>query len=190
MDEFENQMEEVVLATITEVGANGVKIQIDGNDSANEKEYKGNTMLKLSVGDRVKVFKNSGTYLIEYKVGTPGEDSPLPAGGDTNSVLMKNSSSDYDFKWAKPSAEGLINGNYSATLNSSGNIEPSSSYSVSLGTSIKPFNNLYTKGTNLVGSTSSTLGFFGKTPVSRQTVANNASVATLITALKAYGLIV
>ena len=35
----------------------------------------------------------------------------------------------------------------------------------------------------------SKLGFFGKTAVARQTVSNTATVATLITALKAYGLI-
>ena len=35
----------------------------------------------------------------------------------------------------------------------------------------------------------SKLGFFGKTAVTRQTVSNSATVATLITALKAYGLI-
>ncbi len=38
-------------------------------------------------------------------------------------------------------------------------------------------------------SSSSKLGFFGTAPVARKTVANTATVATLITALKAYGLI-
>lgn len=38
-------------------------------------------------------------------------------------------------------------------------------------------------------TTSSKLGFFGTTPVARQTVSSSATVATLITALKAYGLI-
>ena len=38
-------------------------------------------------------------------------------------------------------------------------------------------------------SASSKLGFFGTTPVARQTVSSSATVATLITALKAYGLI-
>ena len=38
-------------------------------------------------------------------------------------------------------------------------------------------------------SSSSKLGFFGTTPVARKTVANTATVETLITALKAYGLI-
>ena len=38
-------------------------------------------------------------------------------------------------------------------------------------------------------SSSSKLGFFGATPAARQTVSSSATVATLITALKAYGLI-
>ena len=45
-------------------------------------------------------------------------------------------------------------------------------------------------GSTRIGyNTSSKLGFFGTTPVTRQTVASSATVATLITALKAYGLI-
>ena len=45
-------------------------------------------------------------------------------------------------------------------------------------------------GSTRIGyNTSSKLGFFGTTPVARQTVVSSATVATLITALKAYGLI-
>ena len=45
-------------------------------------------------------------------------------------------------------------------------------------------------GSTRIGyNTSSKLGFFGTAPVTRQTVAYSATVATLITALKAYGLI-
>lgn len=45
-------------------------------------------------------------------------------------------------------------------------------------------------GSTRIGyNNSSKLGFFGTTPVARQTVASSATVATLITALKAYGLI-
>ena len=45
-------------------------------------------------------------------------------------------------------------------------------------------------GSTRIGyNTSSKLGFFGTTPVTRQTVASSATVSTLITALKAYGLI-
>lgn len=45
-------------------------------------------------------------------------------------------------------------------------------------------------GSTRIGyNTSSKLGFFGTAPVTRQTVASSATVATLITALKAYGLI-
>ena len=43
--------------------------------------------------------------------------------------------------------------------------------------------------TSIGNSASSKLGFFGTTPAARQTVANTATVATLITALKKYGLI-
>lgn len=45
-------------------------------------------------------------------------------------------------------------------------------------------------GSTRIGyNTSSKLGFFGTTPVAKQTVSSTATVSTLITALKAYGLI-
>lgn len=70
------------------------------------------------------------------------------------------------------------------------------SYPWYLGNSTNPFSygyftNLYAQVQAQLGtSTSAKVGFFGTTPVVRKTVANNATVATLITALKGYGLIV
>ena len=94
----EEPQEEIVLATITAVGTDGVQIQIDGEDEAGEKEYKVNTAVKFAVGDRVKIFKNSGTYLIEYKFGAPMADYPIPAGGSDGQVLMKDGSNPYAVK--------------------------------------------------------------------------------------------
>ena len=71
----------------------------------------------------------------------------------------------------------------------------STSYPMSLGTSSYPWANIYAKnlyttdGSTQIGNSSGKLGFFGKTPSSRQTVSNSATVETLITALKNYGLI-
>lgn len=69
-------------------------------------------------------------------------------------------------------------------------IQPKSTNGWSLGTSQYPFENFYCKKVSLGSSSyNSQVGFFGTTPVAQQTVANNATVATLITALKKYGLI-
>ena len=67
----------------------------------------------------------------------------------------------------------------------------SSYYPFYLGTSTYHWHYAYIGSTaSYIGkNTSSKLGFFGTTPVARQTVSSTATVATLITALKAYGLI-
>lgn len=107
----EEEQEEIVLATITSVGTDGVQIQIDGSDEAGEKEYKVNTAQKFAVGDRVKIFKNSGTYLVEYKIGAPMADYPIPAGGTDGQVLTKDGAGAYAVKWASlPSTHGIPSG--------------------------------------------------------------------------------
>lgn len=119
----EEPQEEIVLATITEVGTDGVRIQIDGEEEAGEKEYKVNTAVKFAVGDRVKIFKNSGTYLIEYKFGAPMADYPIPAGGSDGQYLAKDGSDNYAVKWATlPTTHGIPSGGSSgqALVKSSG----------------------------------------------------------------------
>lgn len=105
MDEIimETQQEEtpgVSLATVAAVTANGVRIQIDGEDTAGVKEYQCNTAQAFSVGDRVKITDISGSFLIEYKVGAPGESYPLPAGGSAGQYLRKSSNDNYAVEWA------------------------------------------------------------------------------------------
>lgn len=67
----------------------------------------------------------------------------------------------------------------------------STSYPFYLGTSVYYWHYAYIGSveTHIGDDQYSKLGFFGKTAVARQTVSNTATVATLITALKAYGLI-
>jgi len=86
------------------------------------------------------------------------------------------------------------NKSYYIAANTSREFRPNStntSYPCYLGTSTYYWHYAYL-GSNTVmlgSSTSSKLGFFGTTPVIRQTVASTATVETLITALKKYGLI-
>ena len=154
---------EVRLATVAEVTSDGLRLQFDGSDAATSKVYKCNASCIFAQGDRVKVTKHSGTYLVDYVIGAPGSDGTVSQ---------------------------LENGGYTVELDSNGYLVPSDSGHTSLGTSSKKFGSLYVAGANIyLGQSLSKLGFFGTTPVSKQTVASNASVATLITALKAYGLI-
>lgn len=287
MDEFEalnpgseqeESQTEIVLATVASVGETGVTITVDGSSEAGEKEYKVNSGVLFAAGDRVKIEKNSGTYIVEYPIGNPMERYPIPtggsdgqvltkdgsnpykvkwgnashgipSGGSSGQVLVKDSATDYDVswksaaipsggasgqvltknsatsydvswkavtaenglptggttgqvlkktsatnyavEWGSVSVSSLTNGNYTLELSSSGVLAASASKrKIQLGTSSIPFNNCYIGGELHLGpSSSDKIGFFGHAVASRQTVSNTATVKTLITALKAYGLI-
>lgn len=82
------------------------------------------------------------------------------------------------------------------TMDASGLIPSSTTLDrFNIGSDTKRVNKIYGKELSiqtkvqLGTATTSTLGFFGTTPVARQTVSSTATVATLITALKKYGLI-
>lgn len=245
---------QVVLATVAEVLTNGLKLTFDGSSSASDKVYKCNASCIFRVGDRVKVTKHSGTFIVDYVIGGPatGGSGGVPAGGSAGQVLRKASSVDYSIEWATPHyvpsggtsgqvlakssgtdwaigwttphylpsggskdqvlaksaatdyavswvtpyASQLKDSNYTLTLTGS-LLKPSTT--LDLGNNSYKFGNLYAQGTVklgeasrspiTIGGSSALLGFFGKTPVAVQTVASTATVAQLITALKAYGLI-
>lgn len=232
----------VQLATISTIESDGVTITLDGNDDATDKHYKANTGILFKVGDRVKVVKESGSYIVEYPVGVPNSNlmvpsggttgqvlskasddsydfawttatNPLPSGGAKNALLIKDSAQSYDVAWGSvsdilpsgtagqylkktstgvewgsaPSPSALVSGANSLTL-SSQTLTPSSS-SINFGTSLYPIKDIYLNGSMYFGtSTTAKLGFFGKSPIARQTVSSSATVSTLITALKNYGL--
>ena len=139
--------------------------------------------------------KNGAT---DYAVKWADIDNPLPTGGSTGQVLKKTSAANYAVSWGDVSATVLGSGTYTLTLNTSGVLLPSRSNSMALGSSSYAFGDLYANGTIklgdyysgsvLLGGSSAKLGFFGTTPRARQSVASSATVATLITALKNYGL--
>lgn len=114
--------------------------------------------------------------------------------GDETSTLYTVNVKGGTVKLICGSAINIGTSSYYAVMNSSREFRPSSSssnYPFYLGTSSYYWHYAYL-GSNTVklgSSTSSKLGFFSTTPVTRQTVASNATVATLISALKKYGLI-
>lgn len=74
---FKNHQEETAIITaesdpVTQnfaiIGAiytDGVSLIFDGTESATSKHYKVNTSESFAAGDRVKIFKYSGTYIVE-----------------------------------------------------------------------------------------------------------------------------
>lgn len=253
MEEETGAEHETEIATVDTVSSTGATLLFDGSAAAGSKKYKANNSVRIKTGDRVKVRKISGSYVIEYVIGNPMDRYPIPSGGSDGQVLQKDGSASYAVKWATPSSSGGLptggssgqilrktsDDNYACEWASVGTIPaggtagqylkktsgtdyacewsavattkigagtyyidvndvtlgcaltPSSSGRVHLGTRQRNFGDLYAEGTISIGgsSYSSTLGFFGTTPIRQQSVANNATVATLITALKSYGLI-
>lgn len=101
--EEQAEQEEILIATVGAVTETGVTLIFAGEESASEKTYRGNVSAALKAGDRVKITKDSGTYLIDYAVGVPGSaaggNAALPTGGTKGQALVKNSSADGDVKW-------------------------------------------------------------------------------------------
>lgn len=64
----QKKKEEILLATITEISSEGVKIRFDGEENASNKICKRNKSITFKVGDRVKVLPYSGTYIVEYPI--------------------------------------------------------------------------------------------------------------------------
>lgn len=108
--EEQTEQEEILIATVGAVTETGVTLIFAGEESASEKTYQGNVSAALKAGDRVKITKDSGTYLIDYAVGVPGsavEDTPeLPSGGTKGQALVKKSSADGDVEWSTISLTG------------------------------------------------------------------------------------
>lgn len=244
---------EVRFATIGAVYSDGVTLIFDGQEAATEKHYKCNTAILFHAGDRVKIASDSGTYVVEYIVGNPGANAPipkggtsgqvlskksnsdgdvvwknissgsttgkLPSGGTTGQYLKKKSNSDYDAEWSTPPSSGgsssgstdrLVGSgsSNSATLNSSRQLVPASAsalYAHSLGSASMPWYNLYIgAGTISLGTSISSLGFFGAKAETKKTLstvsanmgyssATSSNYLTIINniagILKKYGLI-
>lgn len=90
---------EFIFATVAEVDAqNGIRLKFDGETDPTDKFYKCNASAFFALNDRVKITKDSGTYVVDYVVGKPMEDYPIPSGG-TARQLLKKGASDNTVAW-------------------------------------------------------------------------------------------
>lgn len=103
-------------ATVSAVDTSGVQLVFDGESQSSGKVYACNAGMTYKVGDRVKVTKDGGSYVVDYVVGDPGSRTPEGGGGST-------------------SVNRLVNGTYIASLLTSGDFAPTGSGAVSLGSS-------------------------------------------------------
>ena len=100
VSEAEETTPECNFATVGAVHEDGLYLIFDGQETASEKHYKCNTAVRFAAGDRVRILKDSGTYVVEYVVGSPGEDILMPTGGADGQILTKDGSDNYNSVWA------------------------------------------------------------------------------------------
>ena len=94
-------------ATVAGVHEDGISLifdgeTADGTEPAEGKHYRCNTSVVFQVGDRVKICRDSGTYVVEYVVGAPmggGSGGTVPPGGSRGQALRKLSGDDGDVGW-------------------------------------------------------------------------------------------
>lgn len=67
----EREPEAASFATISEIYDDGVTLIFDGGDAPTQKHYLTNMFVVFAAGQRVRVIKDSGTYVVEYPVGAP-----------------------------------------------------------------------------------------------------------------------
>lgn len=117
--------------------------------------------------------KSSGS---DYALTWATISGTLPSGGSSGQYLYKASSSNYAVGWTDaPTAEKLVNGNYSLELSSSGLLSNGSKYyPLTLGNATYPLTSIYTNG-GTFGSSDGKIGFYGTTAIARQTLSTTSN---------------
>lgn len=122
----EEQPLDARLATVGAVYNDGLTLIFDGQEAPTEKHYKCNTSVTFKAGDRVKVARISGSYVVEYVVGAPN------SGGGAG-------------------VSELVNGDYKVTLGADGTLTQTGG--VKIGSASNKFAALYAGAYNSKSST-------------------------------------
>lgn len=87
---LENEMKEsdgALFATVGTIGSSGMTLIFDG-ETESSKSYKANINAIFAAGQRVKVAKVRGTYIVEYPVGNPNDKETI-ATLSTSATLLQ-----------------------------------------------------------------------------------------------------
>ena len=211
-----NEQEDVgvELATIVSVGTSGLLLQFDGEDETRDKEYRCNAGVQFKEGDRVKIHKMSGTYVVDYPIGDPNSAVPwgLPSGGSAGQILKRTSQgAEWEYEkqelpsggsagqilkrtsqgaeWANEKQELPSGGSTGQVLTLSYGQAKWETPKAATPTEMKN-GSYYLRISNLgaVSCNCQSLGFFGATPTSKKYLSASASLTDVINLLKAYGL--
>lgn len=78
---------EVALATVAAVYTDGVTLIFDGETEPTTKRYLASRSCVMMAGDRVKVCKIAGTYVVEFVIGPPLQMIPDVSSLSTTATL-------------------------------------------------------------------------------------------------------
>lgn len=169
--------QEANFATIGKIYDDGVSLIWDDTGTESEKHYKVNSFAVFRAGDRVRIVKDSKTYVVEYSVGNPKKTFNADSATSALSANKANTATN---------ATTATNADNAAKLNN----KTEANLSVN-------FAKTATTATNFTGRhTGSNIGFFNMSGTYQRTVsqatsdsATRTQLNALINALKAYGLI-
>lgn len=109
-----NEVQDASFAKISEIYDDGVTLIFDGMEEATQKRYQTNSFVVFKRGDRVRVIKDSGTYVVEYPVGAPRKsfdaDYATKAGTASNANYASSAGS------VSGSVQNATNSNYALML--------------------------------------------------------------------------
>ena len=143
-------------ATVASVENDGLTLKIDGDENASSKKYLCNSFFAFAVGDRVLALKQSGTYVVICKIGAPGGAVAKTAGMTQSVGIDKNTGKLYTTPPSSQSTEGQTYTNPTIIGNA-----------IKIGRSPSPYYDY--------------VGFFGASPVSRQTISLTSEQITKVT---------
>ena len=148
---------EMAIGTVSSVSQNGIGITIDG-DSSGAKKYTCNRAARFASGDRVLCARESGTWVVICKIGSPGGPAAK------TSAMTQQVGADADGKlWTAPPGDLPT-----ASTTALGGIKTSEAYSSSKHTAKVAVNTsgvLYAEAYSLPTAGASTLG--GVKPVAK-----------------------
>lgn len=124
-----NEVPEASFATISEIFEDGVTLLFDGLDAPTTKRYKVNAFVVFQPDDRVRVIKDSGTYVVEYPVGNPRTE--FKADNATNADHATT-------------ADTATNADHATTADSASQVTGTISYASRSGSASNVFANGYT----------------------------------------------
>ena len=87
------------LATVVNVSDDGLQLQFDGETQATQKKYRYNQSITFQIGDRVKVARISGTYVVEYPIGKRKSDL---APGNVTDIKVFPKETSVGISWKDP----------------------------------------------------------------------------------------